>query len=65
MKINAAAPSYKRHRYLVEIIAHTIRLYFRFFLRFRDVAELVAARGVTLSYETVRRWALKFGQLYA
>src|ERR671927_410467 len=65
MKTNAAAPIYKRHRYPAEIIAHTVWLYFRFSLSFRDVEELMAARGVTLSYETVRRWTLKFGQQYA
>ena len=65
MKTNAAAPSYKRHRYPAEIIAHTVWLYFRFSLSFRDVEELMAVRGVTLSYETVRRWTLKFGQQYA
>jgi putative transposase len=65
MKPNTAVPSYKRHRYPAEIIAHTVWLYYRFSLRFRDVEELMAARGVTLSYETVRRWTWKFGQLYA
>jgi len=65
MKIDSAAPSYKRHRYPAEIIAHTLWLSFRFRLSFRDVEELMAARGVTLSYETVRRWTLKFGQQYA
>ncbi len=59
------APSYTRHRYPAEIIAHAVWLYFRFSLTFRDVEELMAARGVTLSYETVRRWTLKFGQHYA
>src|SRR4028118_1472168 len=65
MKINPATPTYKRHRFPVEIIAHTIWLYFRFSLSFRDVEELMAARGVILSYETIRRWTLKFGQQYA
>lgn len=65
MKTNPAAPSYKRHRYPAEIISHTIWLYFRFSLSFRDVEELMAARGVVLSYETVRRWTRKFGQQYA
>ncbi len=65
MKTNAASPSYKRHRYPAEIIAHTVWLYVRFSLSFRDVEELMAVRGVTLSYETVRRWTLKFGQQYA
>ena len=65
MKTNTAAPSYKRHRYPAEIIAHTVWLYFRFSLSFRDVEELMAVRGVSVSYETVRRWTLKFGQQYA
>ena len=61
MTTNAAAPSYKRHRYPAEIIPHTVWLYFRFSLSFRDVEELMAMRGVILSYETVRRWTLKLG----
>jgi putative transposase len=65
MKTNAAALSYKRYRYPGEIIGHTVWLYFRFSLSFRDVEEVMAGRGVTLSYETVRRWTLKFGQQYA
>ncbi len=65
MKTTTATPSYERHRYPAEVIAHTVWLYFRFSLSFRDVEELMAARGVTLSYETVRRWTLKFGQQYA
>src|SRR4028119_936661 len=65
MKTNAAAPSYKRHRYPAEIIAHTVWLYFRFSLSFRDVEELMAMRGVSVSSETERRWTLKFGQQYA
>src|SRR4028118_1036139 len=65
MKTNAAAPSYKRHPYRAEIIAHTVWLYFRFSLSFRDVEELMAVRGISVSYETVRRWTLKFGQQYA
>ncbi len=65
MTMTTTAPSYTRHRYPAEIIAHAVWLYFRFSLSFRDVGELMAARGVTLSYETVRRWTLKFWQQYA
>ena len=65
MKTNIEAPSYKRHRYRAEVIAHSVWLYFRFSLSFRDVEEMMATRGVTVSYETVRRWTLKFGQQYA
>ncbi len=65
MKTTTAALSYKRHRYPSEIISHAIWLYYRFSMSFRDVEELMTARGVVLSYETVRRWTLKFGQQYA
>ena len=65
MKTNTAASPYKRHRYPADIISHTVWLYFRFSLSCRDVEELMAARDVILSYETVRRWTLKFGQQYA
>ncbi len=65
MKMTPAGPSYKRHCNPAEIIAHTVWLYFRFSLSFRDVEELMAVRGIVLSYETVRRWTLKFGQHYA
>ena len=57
--------SYARHRFPPVIIQHAVWLYFRFPLSFRDVEDLVAERGIDVSYETVRRWALKFGQAYA
>ena len=47
------------------IIQHAVWLYFRFPLSCRDVEDLLAERGIDVSYETVRRWALKFGQAYA
>ena len=56
---------YHRHRFPSEIISHCVWLYFRFSLSFRDVEEMLAMRGVALSYETVREWCLKFGQTYA
>ena len=56
---------YHGHRFPAEVIAHAVRLYLRFALSFRDVEELLAARGVTVSYETVRRWVAKFGAQYA
>jgi putative transposase len=56
---------YHRHRCPDEIISHCVWLYFRFPLSFRDVEEMLAIRGVSLSYETVREWCLKFGQTYA
>src|ERR1700740_2796228 len=52
--------SYRRHRFPPEIIQHAIWLYLRFTLSYRDVEELLAVRGLDISYETVRRWVLKF-----
>ena len=56
--------TYKRFRYPSEIISHAVWLYHRFCLSFRDVEELLAARGIVVSYETIRRWCFKFGQIY-
>src|SRR5260370_12627234 len=53
--------SYHRHRFPPPIIQHAIWLYLRFTLSYRDVEELLAERGLAVSYETVRRWVLKFG----
>jgi putative transposase len=63
--VGDASLSYKGHRYPVEVIAHCVWLYFRFPLSFREVEELMLQRGVIVSYETVRRWCVKFGQAYA
>ena len=60
-----ACPSYAGHRFPAEIISHAVWLYFRFPLSLRMVDELLAARGIIVSYETVRQWALKFGQVFA
>jgi putative transposase len=57
--------SYKRHRFPPQIIAHAVWLYFRFPLSLRLVEEMLLERGIVVSYETVRRWALKFGPDYA
>ena len=56
---------YRGHRFPAEIIAHTVWLYFRFTLSFRDIDELLAARGIFVTYETIRQWCLKFGQTFA
>jgi putative transposase len=57
--------SYKRHRLPPEITAQAVWLYFRFPLSLRLIEGMLLERGILLSYETVRRWALKFGPLYA
>ena len=62
--INAAS-RYRRHRFPIEIISHAVRLYHRFCLSFRDVEDLLAERGVEVTYETIRRWCGKFGPDYA
>jgi transposase-like protein len=54
--------SYRRHRFPPVIIQHAVWLYLRFTLSYRDVEELLAERGLEISYETVRCWVLKFGQ---
>jgi len=47
------------------MIQYAVWLYFKFPLSYRDVEDLLAERGIDVSYETARRWALKFGQSYA
>jgi putative transposase len=63
--MNLRPISYKRHRFPSELIAHAVWLYFRFPLSLRLVEEMLLERGVVVSYETIRRWALKFGADYA
>src|ERR1700686_2023230 len=57
--------SYRRHRFPPPIIQHAIWLYLRFTLSYRDVEDLLAERGLDVSYESVRRWVLKFGPMIA
>ena len=57
--------SYARHRFPPAIIQHAVWLNFRFPLSYRDVEDLLVASGINASYETVRRWALKFGRTCA
>ncbi|MGH3751559.1 MAG: IS6 family transposase [Pseudonocardiaceae bacterium] len=62
-----ATPSslYKGHRYPAEIISHCVWLYHRFPLSLREVEELMMARGVVVTYETIHQWCRKFGQTFA
>lgn len=57
--------SYKRHRFPPEVIRQAVWLYFRFTLSLRDVEDLLAERGIDVSYETVRCWVDKFGPAIA
>jgi putative transposase len=56
---------YKNHRFPAEISSHGVRLYFQFCLNYRDVEELLFARGVVVTYEATRKWRRKLGQDYA
>ena len=57
--------TYKRHRFPPDIISYAVWLYFRFNLSHRDIEDLLAQRGVIVSYESIRLWGIKFGQVYA
>src|SRR3712207_4923039 len=57
--------SYARHQFPPVVIQHAVWLYLRFTLSYRDVEDLLAERGLDISYETVRRWVLKFGPAIA
>ena len=61
----AIAARYKGYRYPIEVIGHAVWLYHRFTLSLRDVEELMLARGVVVTYETIRSWCAKFGPDYA
>jgi putative transposase len=65
MKTAIPANPYKNHRFPAEIISHAVWLYYRFCLSYRDVEELLFARGTTVTYEAIRKWCRKFGQSYA
>ena len=58
-------PSYRGYRFPPEIISHAVWLYHRFSVSFRDVEDLFAERGITVTYETIRQWCLTFGIDYA
>ena len=55
----------RRHRFHLAVIQMTVPLYYRFTLSYRDVEELLAERGIDMSFEMVCRWQLKFGPIYA
>ena len=63
--MNKLTPSYQRHRFPSEIISHAVWLYHRFCLSFREVEELLAERGITVTDESVRQWCQEFGPDYA
>jgi putative transposase len=56
---------YRGFRHPAEIIQHAVWLYHCFSLSLRDVELILAARGIVVSYETIREWGLRFGRLFA
>jgi putative transposase len=63
--VNEPSSWYLRHRFPPAIISHAAHLYYRFAISYRDVEEMLARRGIVVSYEMVRRWCLKFGPRFA
>ncbi len=57
--------TYKRHRFPPDIISHAVWLYYRFNLSHRDIEDLLSERGITVSYESIRLWCIKFGAIYS
>ena len=57
--------TYKRHRFLADIISYAVWLYFRFNLSHRDIEDSLAERGIIVAREAIRLWCSKFGGLYA
>ena len=60
-----SASLYKRHRFPPQIIQHAVWLYHRFNLSVRDIEDLLAERGILVTYESIRLWCIKFGPKYA
>src|SRR5438132_13821188 len=63
--MNSPRSPYRGYRFSHEIISYCVWLYFRFSVSYRDIEELMAERGVTVTYESIRAWCFKFGQDYA
>ncbi len=63
--MNKSTNLYKRHRFPSEIIQYAVWLYHRFNMSHRDIEDLLAERGIEVSYESIRLWCNKFGSHYA
>jgi transposase-like protein len=63
--MNIPRSPYSGYRFPPEIISYCVWLYFRFSVSYRDIEELMAERGVTVTYESIRAWCYKFGRDYA
>src|SRR5262252_2636349 len=63
--MNISRSPYRGYRFPPAIISHCVWLYFSFSVSYRDIEELMAERGVTVTYESIRAWCYKFGRDYA
>ena len=63
--MRSKSASYHGYRFPPDIISQAVWLYYRFCLSFRDAEDLLAQRGVTVTYETIRQWCQRFGPVYA
>ena len=63
--MNTSYLLYKRHRFPSEIIQYAVWLYYKFNMSYRDIEDLLAERGIQVSYEAIRLWCNKFGPKYA
>ena len=63
--MRSQSASYHGYRFPPDIISHAVWLYYRFCLSFRDAEDLLAQRGVTVTYETIRQWCQRVGPVYA
>ena len=63
--MRSQSASYHGYQFPPDIISHAVWLYYRFCLSFRDAEDLLAQRGVTVTYETIRQWCQRFGPVYA
>ena len=63
--MTTASNPYRGFRFPAEVIEHAVWLYHCFSLSLREVETILAARGIVVSYESIRDWGLRFGQLFA
>jgi putative transposase len=63
--MSAVESRYRRHRFPIEVVEQCVWLYYRFAPSYRNIEEMLAKRGVQVTYETVRKWCYMFGSLYA
>lgn len=63
-RMQTSTISFKHHRFPPQIVSHAVWLYLRFNLSLREMEEMLLERGIDVSYETIRRWAIKLGAVW-